>query len=805
MGLKQDIVIVNEYTVKSSSGKGSRGSSPGNYLTSYMARELATETLAPIRRQRTDDFIMRYMARESATEVAGSPLEMKRMMKGAQGRGGVAFGYGQMSLSDEELRAASKDIQQLYDEGHTVMKTVLSFDQEYLRKHGLIPEDFACTERGDYRGQLDQMKLRMAITHGLDRMSAKRYDDLRFSAVIQVDTEHVHCHLVMADAGQGNLAKDGTQKGKIDSTSMRHLRRGIDSWLDEKQQVAHLSSAVVYERLNVVSYVKRWAHEQMLRESTPQFLLACLPEDRSLWRAGTNRKEMAKPNRILGSMIEDAISRPGSPMSRAMEDIQGYADHRRKEEGLSAKEWGALVDTGRSQVVERSMNGVYGMLRALPANELEVRTPMLEVMSMDYEQIAQKAAESQDRSKDEDDLLGFGFRLRTYSSRMRHHRTERDRYHEQSRRWESLNDTGGASQASRALYDFYQEEEDYQARCAAKYQHFLPFTPSADEWYEEWDEIGQYGEKLIGLQMMSKDQTLRRMKNEERAEDHGQEVYGQAGGSLLTRGKEGLRIIEGRLDRMRETYKRKIEDLQVSLAGKGLTLHLKVAEPDSTGPVIEGSLVEPDEDEASIPGARPRRRSQQDAQTKDTAPDEPVEAAHIEADIIPGAEHSFDLVKALDLHHMRYDFNADVEVGLTSRGHFIEAARRRREALDGAVAYLEGTGQDDVLETLPLDDVTVMNEMADEMVDVDEPILHSHIAELARSREIVQRSRTVRLSAQIAAQVDSHMALSAREAVEGIVISGEYEAQVPEIGEPEGNDEPDPQIRGSWRTPDLSR
>lgn len=805
MGLKQDIIIVNEYTVKNGAGKGSRGSTPGNYLTAYMARDLATETLAPIRRQRTDDFIMRYMARESATEVAGSPGEMKKMMKGARGKGGLAFGYGQLSLSDEELRAASKDIQELYDNGHTVMKTVLSFDQEYLRKHGLIPEDFQCTERGDYRGQLDQMKLRMAITHGLDRMGARRYDDLRATSVIQVDTEHVHAHIVMADAGVGNLAKDGTQKGKIDATSMRYLRRGIDAWLDDKQKVAHLSSAVNYERLNVVSYIKRWTHERMFRESTPQFLLSCLPEDKSLWRAGSNRKEMRKPNRILESMIEEAVSQPGSPMSKAMEDIQSYADHRREEEGLSAKEWSKLVDTGRGQVMERAMNGVYGMLRALPDNELQVRTPMLDVMSMDYEELAKRAAErSEVKSKEEEDLLGFGFRLRAYSSRMQYHRSERDQYHEQSRRWEMLNESGGTSRDSRALYDFYQEEEEYHAQCAAKYQHFLPFTPSASQWYEEWEEVAQYGERLIGLQMMSKDQTLRRMKSEQKAEDHGQEVYQQHGGGLLTRGKEGVSIIEGRLDRMRDTYKRKIEDLQVSLANRGLTLHLKIAQPVAD----EMPEAEPvsDDIDAPLPGSRRKvaRQEGRDA-AKDTDPDEPTTRPRVEADITPGAEFPFEQVKALDLHHMRYDFTSDVEVGPRSRGNFIEAARRRSEMLDDAVAYLEGTDQTDVLDTLPLADVEMMNTMADQMEDMDEPVLHSHIAELARSREIARRSRTVRLSAEIAAQVDSHMALSAREAVDGLVISDRSAGREPQP-ETQAQEEAENLLpgtrlrRGAWRS-----
>ena len=39
MSLKQNIVVVNEYTIKNNSGKGgSRGGSPGDYVLRYMAR-----------------------------------------------------------------------------------------------------------------------------------------------------------------------------------------------------------------------------------------------------------------------------------------------------------------------------------------------------------------------------------------------------------------------------------------------------------------------------------------------------------------------------------------------------------------------------------------------------------------------------------------------------------------------------------------------------------------------------------------------------------------------------------------------
>lgn len=722
MALKQDVIIVNEFSVPLPSGskkKGSRGGTPGDYVTRYMAREMATESLAPIRRQQTDQFITRYMARESATESleVRSPRALKKEMAKAQGEGGVAFGYDSVSLSHDQLHAASRDIQRLFDSGHTVMKTVLSFDQEYLRKHKIIPEDFVCENRGDYRGHLDQMKLRLAIMHGLGRMGRVLYDDLRYVAVIQVDTEHVHCHLAMVDAGPGTLAPDGTQKGKITARARNMLRRGVDSWLDENKTVRHLASAVGYERRNVTTFVKRWAHQQMLRESLPQFLLACLPADRRLWRAGTNHQAMKKPNRIVHQLVREVLDRDGSPMNQAMVGVREYADHRRKKEGLSASDWRKLVITGEDKIVERSVNAVYAMLRQLPEDALQVRTPMLDAMGMDYEVLAKRA-----HDESEDDLVGFGFRMRSFASRLEHHTEQREQFHERVRAWEAADAQGRAAAASRAVYLMYLEEEEYHARVASKYRNFLSFVPSSDTWYQPWTEVSEYGEKVLSLESMRRDLSLRRMKDEDEAERLGREIYGQSGGRHVANGSDAsVRVLEERVRRMRSTYAEKVEDLRVKLAGKGL--RLEVLTDPATG-----------RDEATIS---------------------------------PGAEHPFEEVKGLDLHHMRYDFSTDVEVGPRTLSAFITAARRRAEAVEAAEEYLVASGQEEEVEDLPIADIRSMVLVANEISQRPDMTLPSQVAELARRREITRRSRTVHLSTDLSSRLDEQVQTAARQPVIG--------------------------------------
>lgn len=645
MGLKQSIVVVNEYTIKNKSGKGgSRGGTPGDYVMRYMSRTGATEDLTPVRLQDTDSYITRYMARKEAAENMSPVGEIKKGMRAAQGYGGVAFGYGDISMSDEKLRAVSKDIQAQFDSGKTIMKTVLSFDEEYLKQHGIVDTDFELKKRGDYRGNIDQMKLRMAIMAGVEKMGRRDYDDLQFVGVIQVDTEHVHCHLAMVDKGRGNITKDGTQRGKIPESCKRELRRGIDGYLTENQPVRQMTSNITHDKRNARCFIKKYTHATMAEHGTPQFLLACLPEDKRLWRAGTNRKEMKKANSIVREYVMQVLDQPDSGYKEALAEISKYADFRRQNEDLTDAEHRQLLKNGRERVVEDCMNGVYAVLKNIPDEQRPVRTPMLDAMSMDYEEMSEEAKS--------DPMMEFGFKLRSYSSRLDHHKKERHKYHEAVKLYEATENT---SQDSRALYQFYQVEEDYNARLMCKYQHFLSFLPPGEEYEDDFNELVKYRRRISKLKAMKDDKSCLRMSPES-AEDYGKRVYDMHGGRYVATAPH---IIDRRLELMQARYDQMCSDFEYKLADYGLTL-----------------------DEKGVSREKP---------------------------------YSFDEVKSLDMHHLGYDFPYQFDVSKKNVDTFVEMANRRYDAYQGAKAYLEGSGQEYAVKALPGQDIQVMKELADRM------------------------------------------------------------------------------------------
>lgn len=641
MGLKQSVVIVNEYTIKTGDKGGTRGGTPGDYVLRYMARVGATEDITPTKLQEFDTNLTKYIARERATNLFDDIPSMKQSMRNAQRYGGVAFGYGDVALSDARLKRVSKDIQSQFDAGKTVMKTVLSFDEEYLREHGLISKDFHCRKRGDFRGHIDQLKLRMAIMNGMEKLS-RHYDDLQFVGVIQVDTKHVHCHLAMVDRGRGSLMPDGTQRGKLTEKEKLSIRRGIDMYLDAKQTVKMMSSSVVYDKRNALCYIKKRTHQMMAQQGFSQFLLACLPENRNLWRASTNRKEMRKANSLVRDYVVQLLEQPQSGYRDAMNSVIAYADYRRDREDLSSDEHAQLIRDGQERIVTECMNGVYAVVKQIPESERQVRTPMLEMMSQDYEDMASQAVN--------DPLIEFGFKLRSYASRLDFHRKEYHRfesYHEQYEQAETH------TKDAEALDAYFQLEMRYNQMLMVKYQYFLSFLPPDEKMEEEFEALMEQKDRLWNLRMMSEDKAFQRMLPEN-AEEYGIRVYGQYGGRRVKAQPEviatRIRNMEQDVFDQEQRFRKKLQDYGMDYNGSA---------------VIRRKL------------------------------------------------YPFEDVKALDLHHITYDFATDVPVSKPYLDEFVKMANERYDAFQKAKLYLEGTGQHTELESLPEQDVMVMKEYAD--------------------------------------------------------------------------------------------
>ena len=650
MGIKKDIVIVNEFSIKTGTKTGTRGGTPGAYVTRYMSRKGATESLTPIRLTDNEQYIERYMLRDDAVEKSKDVFNLKSEIDDMDGYGGLSFGsFGKRkgynsSFSDSDVKKISKFIQNGFDEHKkTVFKTVISFDEEFLKKNGLVDKDLVINKAGDYRGEVDQGRLRSAIINGM-RKFGRHYDDLVWIGVVQFDTKHIHCHLCMMDNGKGRLYKDGTQIGKISDTARADLRRGIDLDLDLSQSIRHMSSQAVMDRRNAKCFIKKFTHKAFELNGAPQLIMAMLPDDKRLWRANTHNKEMKRADDITRAYVRQIFTYPESGYDKAVQKVYAYANARAERENLSDAEHRKLIKNGKQMIEDDCVNGVYSALKDINKRDKRVRTPLIDIAGMDMSDLA---------NDHDDPIKDFGFKLRSYSSRLKHHTREKHKYMESKKVFE--NNPNVHSDAL-VLLRFYEAEEEYNRKLQSKYLYFLNFMPRKTDISGPLSELALLYKMKENLINMSNNEHMKTL-TKEKAERYGEFVYGMKGGGLVVTKPSA---IDNLIKSKNKDYERKRRKFSEILEDEGCIL------------------------------------------TKDHK-------------VVKKAAYDFEDVKSLDLHHLQYDFHKDVPISNRNADLFKAETYNRYDKLKAAIDYLNESGQGEYVDDLPVKDVLAMKECADSL------------------------------------------------------------------------------------------
>ena len=135
----QSVVVKTQFNIN-----GSRGKQVGQFISDYVARDAATDPctayLPPVDR----------------------PME--------QGDG-VAFTIHSTAISRQETLDLAAEVQTLFEEGNrAIEQLVISFAPDYLIEQGIVPDGMSFLDRGSYRYNYDDVRLRHAVQAGISAM-----------------------------------------------------------------------------------------------------------------------------------------------------------------------------------------------------------------------------------------------------------------------------------------------------------------------------------------------------------------------------------------------------------------------------------------------------------------------------------------------------------------------------------------------------------------------------------------------------------------------------------------------------------
>lgn len=256
----KSIVIKNQFMNKR---YPSKGHTPSSFVTSYMARDDATMTVYPASNIWTfdDESVFRKNSlrligkKENFDQEVPSDDDWNALTN-LEGR---SFDNSYLSMSKKDIRKSSRAIQKAYDDGHTIMKLIFSFDNDYL-----VQQNVEKPGSLDFRNTVDELKLRQASREGIRKMAKLLgYTKPLFVGCVQLDRDHPHVHLVLTETADkrhshARYRVGNAEFGIVNKKTRLLTCRAIDDKLEELKALTIMPSNGIYNAqklLNIYSNV----------------------------------------------------------------------------------------------------------------------------------------------------------------------------------------------------------------------------------------------------------------------------------------------------------------------------------------------------------------------------------------------------------------------------------------------------------------------------------------------------------------------------------------------------------------------
>lgn len=295
---RKSIAIMNQFTNKNNSAKGS---TPAKFVTNYMARNDATLTSYPVKMPDgtaiwSDSDLAVYQKQRHVLLTHRENLNLRQPTKKSwfnlttlEGR---AFDRDSVSLSKDLINERAQEMQTAFNQGHTVLKLVASFDNQYLKDLNVEkPKAY------HFHTDVDEMKLRLAVQKGCLALSnSLGYTDPLLVGSIQLDRDHPHAHITLCETADPKLSharrwRDGTEYGRITRRDRMNMRYAIDDDLELNKELFFFPNNPVEEAQHANEIYER--------------KYAILPLQKKMLLYGATKTKSPEHDRLGDSLLAD--------------------------------------------------------------------------------------------------------------------------------------------------------------------------------------------------------------------------------------------------------------------------------------------------------------------------------------------------------------------------------------------------------------------------------------------------------------------------------------------------------------------
>lgn len=275
----RDIVVKTQFNIGGSRGKSVRG-----FIADYVARGAAT------------DPSLGYLPPTDRPVEEGD---------------GVAFTLNRTAISKQETLALADHVEELFQQGdRAIQQMVFSFDPQYLADQGLVPSDLSVLEKGGYKYNYDDIRLRHCVQAGVSALLENEgYYDGEMVAAIQSDTYHLHVHAVVYEDGSKYTRKHGKEeRGVLKESSLNRLSHAMNRYLENTKDL----SCVPTQRMLLPESVPKPAETAV--DASP---VQAAYVDKYLMLLEAKEREKALEKLVPDERVEQMLSEIGK------EDVRG--------------------------------------------------------------------------------------------------------------------------------------------------------------------------------------------------------------------------------------------------------------------------------------------------------------------------------------------------------------------------------------------------------------------------------------------------------------------------------------------------
>lgn len=555
MDLKHHIFLGNQFGTKT----------VGNYILRYTSKEEKTESLE------ISNYITRYTPRLDATEALlesgetlnknlQSDIELSR-------KDGVMFGNRGLSYSDETLKYAAKTSQKASEQGHIAILPVISFTHEFLIKKGLVDKDMPPPKDGEdgiYKGKVDQLKLRMAITEMMERCNREMgFNKPEWTATIQFDTGNVHAHITSIETSdtpnkkrlkqiyckkgeylpdmkwknnsnksewytvhkndedlieyrqdgrivaKQNLTDKGNPKwrrvktsntemkweeaGKINEKIKSRMRETLNRSLSKTKDIKPFVNEIENQKRTTKELTINTIYYNDKVTKKLQGLAQSLPDNRKMWRAGSNAKVMERPHEIANEIIDDIWTnyRSGVGIDEFDNSVKEYSHLRQKDENLSDEKKEEFERYAYQKLRTESLNAIYKVMKDIKPKDKDTISKQATLISVPTDELREKISLDyhDDNKKHVNRDIHKEYRKRSNKERYQDAHYNMNKYKRHMDDYDFQNKKQKTSGPSKVVRAHYQQEYEYNKKQFEKYNYLTSGHNKSDEEKKRFNEV----------------------------------------------------------------------------------------------------------------------------------------------------------------------------------------------------------------------------------------------------------------------------------------------------------------------------